>query len=83
MQLIVGTVAQEIPFDGDSRLSLQNLGPGNLYVDTRSTVTASGSTGGIKILPGGGYESPMTGGMGGKFFVIADAANTDVRYMEI
>lgn len=80
MQITVGTSAVPIPYDGDSRLSLQNLGPGILYIDTKATVT---SANGLKIAVGGGYESPVVGDRGGKFYVVADTVGTDVRYMEV
>lgn len=80
MQLTVGTAAVPVPYDSDSRLSLQNLGPGILYIDTQATVTAAT---GVQIAVGGGYESPVVGDRGGKFYLISDTANTDVRYMEV
>lgn len=54
---------------------VQNLGPGNLFLDAVNTVAPST---GIKIAVGGGYE--IADYKGGPIFIVADAASTDVRY---
>lgn len=77
-QLLVGTVAQAITAVGRGRLIVQNLGPGNLYLDVDVTATAATS---IKVPSGSMYEFPTDAGSEASYSVIADAASTDVRYM--
>lgn len=75
MQIILGTTAQRIPGDR-SRPLIQNLGPGNVYVDTDGEVTAEE---GFKLVPNATYEFPTPGGNSTGIWIIADAADTDVR----
>ena len=70
---------------GDALLILQNLGPGNVYMDTASNVTTGT---GIKLVVDAGYEFghqiPWGSGVdfpsaGTTIYAIADQAGTDLR----
>lgn len=79
--IVVGTAAVAVPYAGDNILVIQNLGPGALYVDAAATVT---STTGLKLAVNAVYEFPRQLNKGsGEVWVIADAASTDVRILEV
>lgn len=79
MQITVGTAAVAIPSFGRGRLLIQNLGPGVVYFDTKGSVSVST---GLKLPVGAVYESASPSA-GDDVRLIADAANTDVRYVRI
>lgn len=85
MQTTVGTAAVRLAVSHDAGVLIQNLGSGNLYVDRDPNVSAAS---GVKVAAdsevsflrnlsvGGGDE-------GADLYMIADAAGTDVRYVEL
>lgn len=75
---MLGTTPQKMPGVADrSRPVIQNLGPGNVYLDTDGDVDALS---GFRIAAGGVYEFPTSGASSPRgIFMVADAANTDVR----
>lgn len=75
MQLNVGTTPVQIP-GNRTRPVIQNLGPGNVYVDTDGEVT---SADGLKLVPNSIYEFPTSGGNSDGIWLVADQAGTDVR----
>lgn len=79
MQVILGTTKQAVAASGRNRLLIQNLGPGNVFLDTEGTVTA---TAGLKIEPGAVYEFP-TASADDDVYIISDTANTDVRIVRL
>lgn len=79
MQIIVGTTPVQVPGGGRTRALIQNLGPGNIYLDTEGSVDA---TSGLRIAPNEGYEFP-TAGASDELWLVADAANTDVRHIRV
>lgn len=60
-------------------LMLQNLGPGALYFDFASNVTA---TTGLKLDVGGAFELPRVSAET-KLYAVADQAATDLRYLVV
>lgn len=81
MQITVGTAATRLVIPGSNAPVIQNLGPGNLYVDHDSTVTTAT---GLKLAVGDVYEFPRDLNQGtGECWLVADAANTDVRYLVV
>lgn len=52
-QVTCTTTAQLVPTSSPGTLIIQNLGSVNVYLGRTSAVTASGSTGGLQLLPGG------------------------------
>lgn len=78
MRILVGTTAVQIPVDR-SRPVIQNLGPGDLYLDTDGDVDANS---GLKLIPTAVYEFPVAGA-GMNVWVVATQASTDVRVIEI
>lgn len=79
MQILVGTTAVPVAAGGRQRPVIQNLGPGNVYLDTQGSVTPSS---GLKIPVGFTYEFPTSGSLD-SIFIIADQASTDVRIIAI
>lgn len=79
MQVIVGTSAQAVVAQGRTRLVIQNLGPGDVFLDTEGTVTP---TAGLKIPVNATYEFP-TASADDNVWLVASAANTDVRVIRI
>ncbi len=75
MRILLGTTPQQIK-GTRSRPLIQNLGPGNVYVDTDGDVDAAS---GFKMVPNSVYEFPTSGASSVGIWVVADAANTDVR----
>lgn len=85
MKQTVGTAAAAVDLSGypdkgrvGQTLMIQNLGPGNVYVDATNAVTADT---GIKIGIGGGWE--IQNWTGGSIYLISDLANTDVRIVAV
>ncbi len=75
MRVLVGT--DPTPIKGTrARPLIQNLGPGNVYLDTDGDVDADS---GFKIVPGAVYEFPSAGASSVGIFLIADVEDTDVR----
>lgn len=74
MQLILGTTSQSIASTRE-RPVIQNLGPGNVYIDTDGDVDSSS---GLKLVVGAVYEFP-TSGSPSKIYLVADMPSTDVR----
>ena len=77
--LAVTTDAQQVQVDADSRVILQNLGTGNVYIGNDDTVTAETgykmATGAVLTIP-----TQINEGMG-QVWAIGDAA-ADLRYLE-
>lgn len=70
-----------LPVDTSATPVVQNLGPGNLYVDHDPAVTA---TTGFKLVPNSVYEWPHDLGQAtGVIYAIADAVSTDVRILVV
>lgn len=82
MKTTLGTTPIQLPGVGKGRPVIQNLGPGNVYLGTAQAEADPDE--GFKIVPGGGYEfSSAAGFEAGGVWVVADAANTDVRVISI
>jgi hypothetical protein len=84
MQMTVGTAAVAVgtteardSYQSGQVVVLQNLGPGDIYVDFANTVTAAN---GFKISVNGAYEFPRTANEQ-EIYVIASVADTDVRVL--
>ena len=81
MDVIVGTTATQVEVPGTCIPMLQNLGPGNVYLDTDPNVT-TGS--GLKLASGAILTLPRKAeDLDNGIFLIADAANTDVRVAQL
>lgn len=81
MQIIVGTTALRLDLDSASTPVVQNLGPGALYMDNDPNVTVST---GLKLNVGDVYEFLRDlNQAGGDMWLVADAANTDVRILVV
>lgn len=78
MRVLVGTTSQKLPADR-SRPVIQNLGPGDVYLDTDGDVDADS---GMKLAVGAVYEFP-TSGATSDIWVVATQADTDVRVIEV
>lgn len=79
MRILLGTTPQQITGDR-ARPLIQNLGPGNVYVDTDGDVDADS---GFFLVPNAVYEFSTAGGNNSGIWVVADAADTDVRVIGI
>lgn len=77
--MILGTSKQQITASGRNRLVIQNLGPGNVFLGTEGDVSP---TIGLKIAVNAVYEFPTTSA-DDDVWVVADAANTDVRVLRV
>lgn len=77
-KVTVGTAPVQLPVDVGETPVIQNLGPGVLYLDTRSNVAAGT---GLKIPVDSAYEWPKD--LTKTVYAIADAANTDVRVLVV
>jgi hypothetical protein len=81
MHIAAGLAATVIPAAQEAVLLVQNLGPGNLFVDRDPAVTAAT---GLKLTVGQTAEFLRSAGNGGgEVWVIADQAATDVRVLPI
>lgn len=79
MQQDVGTIPMDITaFIGRVRPVIQNLGPGDLYVDTDTEASIEGS---IKIAVGVIWEFQAAIGEGDTLSLVATQEDTDVRLM--
>jgi len=78
MRILVGTTSQKILADR-SRPVIQNLGPGNVYIDTDGDVDVNS---GLKLAVNAVYEFP-TAGAESDIWIVSDAADTDVRIVEM
>jgi hypothetical protein len=79
MRILLGTTPQQIK-GARTRPLIQNLGPGNVYVDTDGDVDADS---GFFIAPTAVYEFPASGGNSVGIWLVADADNTDVRIVGV
>lgn len=75
MRVLVGTEPYQIQ-GNRARPLVQNLGPGNVYLDTDGDVDADS---GFKITPGAVYEFPTSGAFSVGIWMVADVDGTDVR----
>lgn len=75
MRILLGTEPQQIK-GTRARPLIQNLGPGNVYVDTDGDVDADS---GFRIAPNSVYEFPTSGGSSKGIFLVSDIEDTDVR----
>lgn len=78
MNISVGVTASAIPVRQGDRPVIQNLGPGDLYIDTDPNVTTGN---GVKIVVDGSYEfseDPRK-----TVYAVASLAATDVRVMVV
>jgi hypothetical protein len=81
MKVTVGTTAMKLPVNGSATPVLQNLGPGVLYLDNSPAVDTST---GFQLPAGAVYEFPRDlGAGGGAIYVVASAANTDLRVLVV
>ena len=79
--ITVGTSAVQIAYDPERILVIQNLGTGNVYIDHDPSVTTST---GFKLAADAVYEYPRQLNLGeGAVWIIGDAADTDVRLLEV
>lgn len=79
MNITVGTAVVQLPgYDHRvaSVLTIENLGAGNLFFDTRNAAVTIVT--GYKLIPGASYTFPKAPGV---IYLIADAIGTDVRYL--
>lgn len=75
MRILVGT--SPLPIRATrARPLIQNLGPGNVYLDTDGNVDADS---GFKIIPNAVYEFPTSAGNSRGVFIVSDTPDTDVR----
>lgn len=72
--------AHEVPGTPGSRVMIQNLGPGIVYLGG-AAVTVSGATGGIKIDVEKAYELPSNADV--PYSVTSDTDATDVRVLAV
>ena len=77
-KVTVGTAAVALPVDVGETPVIQNLGPGNLYLDTASGVTTGT---GLQVPVDSVYE--WTRDITKTLYAIADAAGTDVRILKV
>lgn len=81
MQQTVGVAAARLNAPSSSSPVLQNLGPGIVYVDHDSGVSEDT---GFKLVVNAVYEFPRDLGVGGgNLWVVADAADTDLRILVV
>ena len=78
MNISVGVAPAAIPIRQGDRPVIQNLGPGDLYIDTEPDVTTAS---GIKIVVDGSYEFPMDPLK--TVYAVASVDATDVRVMVV
>jgi hypothetical protein len=77
-KVTVGTTPVALPVDRGETPIIQNLGPGVVYLDTRSNV----STGtGLQVAVNSAYEWPTD--VTSAVYAVADVADTDVRIMVV
>lgn len=77
-KVTVGTTPVQLPVDVGETPAIQNLGPGVVYLDTRSNV-ATGT--GLQIPVNTTYEWPKD--ITKAVYAVADTANTDVRVLVV
>lgn len=84
MQMTVGTSAElvdTVEFSDTSSpgqvVVIQNLGPGDVYIDFTEDVTVGN---GLKIGVNGAYELPRTSNES-QLYIVASQASTDVRIL--
>jgi hypothetical protein len=81
VQATVGTTAVRLALPPNATPVVQNLGPGTLYFDTGNDVTVAT---GIRLPVGAVFEFVRDlSAVGGDLWLIADAANTNVRYLAV
>ena len=78
MRILVGTQSVKVRTDR-SRPVIQNLGPGNVYLDTDGDVDEDS---GLKLVPNAVYEFPTVGSYS-NVWIVSDQADTDVRVIEV
>jgi len=71
--------AVQIDVAGRQRLMIQNLGPGDLYLDETPEVTTET---GVKIPPNCGYEASTPAANDDGFWVIS-SGTSDVRFLRM
>lgn len=77
-QIDVGVAPVMLPVDIGERPSIENLGPGALYLGTDDQVTTGN---GFRVPVDGAYEWP--GDVRKQVWAVADAADTDVRILMV
>lgn len=81
MHQSVGTAAVVLAVTPQQAPVIQNLGPGNLYIDSNPGVTTNS---GLKLAVGDTYEYPRDlAEAAGSVYAIADQAATDVRILVV
>ena len=81
MQVSVGTTPVRLDVAGAATPLVQNLGPGDVYVDRADDV--SDSTG-VELAVGDVLELPRgVSSGGGPLYLVATESDTDVRYLEV
>lgn len=82
MKITVGTSETQLKdnFSPNSKLIIQNLGPGKVYFDTTPSVTESS---GIQLSVGVAYEFNINVAYAANVSLIADTPDTDVRIIEV
>lgn len=81
MKVTVGTTSTAVPKSSGAQPVIQNLGPGTLYIDTVTPATAAG---GLQLPVGSVFEMAESSRSGdATLYMIADAAGTDVRILQV
>jgi len=79
--MIVGTTPIRVALDSSATPVLQNLGPGVVYLDTSDDVAVAT---GLQLPVGAAYEWPHDLSQSGSaIWLVATAADTDVRYLVV
>lgn len=78
MQFSVGMTPEKLPVKAGQTPIIQNLGPGDLYLDVNPDVTIDD---GLKVLPDGSYE--FLRDITEDVYAVSDQAATDVRIMVV
>lgn len=79
MKVIVGTTPHAlVEVTRNQTPVIQNLGPGDLYLDFSSTVAVGN---GLKVVPDGSYE--FLHDLPGRLYLVASQASTDVRILVV
>lgn len=79
-KLTVGTVAVQLPSYGPATPIIQNLGPGKVYLGDSDAVTAAD---GLQLEVNGKITLSTGSSSAGPIWLIADAADTDVRVVTL
>jgi hypothetical protein len=81
MQIELSTTPIRLPMKMNrSRPLIQNLGPGNIFIDTDNNVSMAT---GFLITPGSVYEFPVSSAFNRGIWMVSDHDQTDVRVISL